>query len=168
MHANHNDTDRLSSYTESLGISPTTHVVLSVPNTPHVLSIIVLTTDLLRYDTQGVFSSPRALFAFRAFGHQNSSVLDGGLPRWEAEGLPLITTSRLTTADPVTSYPEPALDQRVLRSASPPLSQLFCALPLTKPAHQMLGYEDVVANAELDPSSSSAAELVLDARSAGR
>lgn len=30
---------------------------------------------------------------FRAFGHDNSSVLDGGLPAWEAQGLPLETVA---------------------------------------------------------------------------
>ena len=30
---------------------------------------------------------------FRAFGHNNSSVLNGGLPGWEAEGLPVETSA---------------------------------------------------------------------------
>lgn len=43
---------------EELGITPETHVVL--------------------YDTIGVFSSPRGLYTFKAFGHDRVSVLDGG------------------------------------------------------------------------------------------
>ncbi|KAH9947643.1 Rhodanese-like protein [Amylocystis lapponica] len=54
---------------ERLGISRNSHVVL--------------------YDTHGVFSSPRALFTFRAFGHRRSSILDGGLPAWRAHGGPV-------------------------------------------------------------------------------
>ena len=38
------------------------------------------------YDTIGVFSSPRGLYTFKAFGHDKVSVLDGGLPRWIHEG----------------------------------------------------------------------------------
>ncbi|ORX37307.1 Rhodanese-like domain-containing protein [Kockovaella imperatae] len=43
-------------------------------------------THVVIYDTLGIFSSPRGLFTFKAFGHENVSVLDGGLPRWIAEG----------------------------------------------------------------------------------
>ncbi|ORY25659.1 Rhodanese-like domain-containing protein [Naematelia encephala] len=38
------------------------------------------------YDTVGVFSSPRAVYTFKALGHDKVSALDGGLPRWIAEG----------------------------------------------------------------------------------
>nr|XP_018262265.1 thiosulfate/3-mercaptopyruvate sulfurtransferase [Kwoniella dejecticola CBS 10117]OBR84423.1 thiosulfate/3-mercaptopyruvate sulfurtransferase [Kwoniella dejecticola CBS 10117] len=41
---------------------------------------------VILYDTIGIFSSPRALYTFKAFGHENVSVLDGGLTRWIEEG----------------------------------------------------------------------------------
>jgi thiosulfate/3-mercaptopyruvate sulfurtransferase len=41
------------------------------------------------YDTLGLFSAPRAWWTFRAMGHQDVRVLDGGLPRWCAEAQPL-------------------------------------------------------------------------------
>jgi thiosulfate/3-mercaptopyruvate sulfurtransferase len=41
------------------------------------------------YDALGMFSSPRAWWTFRLFGAQNVSVLEGGLPKWKAEGRPL-------------------------------------------------------------------------------
>jgi thiosulfate/3-mercaptopyruvate sulfurtransferase len=41
------------------------------------------------YDGAGLFSSPRVWWTFRLFGAQNVFVLDGGLPRWKAEGQPL-------------------------------------------------------------------------------
>jgi len=41
------------------------------------------------YDGAGLFSSPRVWWTFRLFGAQNVFILDGGLPRWKAEGQPL-------------------------------------------------------------------------------
>ena len=38
------------------------------------------------YDTRGVASAARVWWTFRAFGHDKVFVLDGGLPRWRAEG----------------------------------------------------------------------------------
>lgn len=37
------------------------------------------------YDNQGVYSAPRAWLMFQAMGHENTYVLDGGLPEWLAE-----------------------------------------------------------------------------------
>lgn len=47
---------------------------------------------LVVYDGMGMFASPRAWWMFRAMGHRNVAVLDGGLPAWEAAGLPVQTT----------------------------------------------------------------------------
>ncbi|NWH09692.1 MAG: 3-mercaptopyruvate sulfurtransferase [Alphaproteobacteria bacterium] len=41
------------------------------------------------YDQLGLFSAPRAWWMFRAMGHADVVVLDGGLPKWIAEGRPL-------------------------------------------------------------------------------
>ena len=41
------------------------------------------------YDQQGLFSAARVWWTFRVFGHQDVAVLDGGLPKWTAEGHPL-------------------------------------------------------------------------------
>jgi thiosulfate/3-mercaptopyruvate sulfurtransferase len=41
------------------------------------------------YDTRGVVSAARVWWTFRAFGHDAVVVLDGGLPRWRAEGRPV-------------------------------------------------------------------------------
>ena len=38
------------------------------------------------YDGAGLFSAARVWWMFRAFGHDDVFVLDGGLPRWRAEG----------------------------------------------------------------------------------
>jgi len=41
------------------------------------------------YDAAGLFSAARVWWLFRLFGHERVSVLDGGLPKWKAEGRPL-------------------------------------------------------------------------------
>jgi thiosulfate/3-mercaptopyruvate sulfurtransferase len=41
------------------------------------------------YDAVGLSSAPRVWWTFRLFGHGKTFVLDGGLPRWRAEGRPL-------------------------------------------------------------------------------
>ncbi|KAH8120633.1 thiosulfate sulfurtransferase [Phellopilus nigrolimitatus] len=111
---------------ESFGIEPDTHVIL--------------------YDTHGVFSAPRALFMFRAFGHGKSSILDGGLPRWEAEGLPLdVESVSSTVSKKNATYPTPPLDAEVVKS-----------------------YEQVVSNAETEPIIDPTVALVVDARPNGR
>ncbi len=38
------------------------------------------------YDQTGLFSAARAWWMFRLFGHTDVAVLDGGLPKWLAEG----------------------------------------------------------------------------------
>jgi len=108
---------------ENLGIYPSSHVVI--------------------YDTHGVFSSPRALFMFRAFGHHRSSILDGGLPRWEAEGFPV--EKNLPVKAKTGQYPTPKFDAETVRS-----------------------YQQMVSNSRLNPSVDSSAEIVIDARSRGR
>ena len=42
---------------------------------------------VIAYDAMGVFSSPRAWWMFKVFGHQNVAILNGGLPKWTAAGL---------------------------------------------------------------------------------
>jgi thiosulfate/3-mercaptopyruvate sulfurtransferase len=41
------------------------------------------------YDTAGLSSAARAWWMLRLFGHDNASLLDGGMPKWKAEGRPL-------------------------------------------------------------------------------
>ncbi|KAJ4476746.1 Rhodanese-like domain-containing protein [Lentinula aciculospora] len=109
---------------EKFGIQPSTHVVL--------------------YDDHGVFSSPRALFMFRSLGHRNSSILNGGLPLWDAKSFE-VDANPPSLPPSKSRYSLPELDQNVIRS-----------------------YEQMVANSELNPSTSVEAELVLDARPTGR
>ena len=41
------------------------------------------------YDQRGIFSAARVWWTFRVFGHTDIAVLDGGLPKWLAEGRPV-------------------------------------------------------------------------------
>jgi thiosulfate/3-mercaptopyruvate sulfurtransferase len=41
------------------------------------------------YDTHGMMSAARVWWMFRAFGHRDVAVLDGGLPKWLKEGRPV-------------------------------------------------------------------------------
>ncbi|KAK2833736.1 hypothetical protein Q5P01_017625 [Channa striata] len=83
-----------SRYVGQLGIGNDTHVVV--------------------YDASkfGSFSAPRVWWMFRVFGHSGVSVLDGGMKKWLADGLPVTSES---------SKPEPrefkaALNQSWVKS----------------------------------------------------
>ena len=44
---------------------------------------------IIVYDTQGLFSAARVWWTFRAMGHQDVAVLNGGLRKWKMEGRPV-------------------------------------------------------------------------------
>jgi thiosulfate/3-mercaptopyruvate sulfurtransferase len=88
------------------------------------------------YDQKGLASAARGWWLTGLFGHDNSAVLDGGLPKWQREGRPT------ETGDPPS--PRPATYR-----------------PDYRPA-RLRGIGDMLANLK------SPAELVLDARAAGR
>jgi thiosulfate/3-mercaptopyruvate sulfurtransferase len=41
------------------------------------------------YDSTGLFSAPRVWWTFRVMGAKTVNILDGGLPKWKAEGRPI-------------------------------------------------------------------------------
>ncbi|MDE0810102.1 MAG: 3-mercaptopyruvate sulfurtransferase [Alphaproteobacteria bacterium] len=49
------------------------------------------------YDVYGMQSAARTWWMFRVFGHDNVSVLDGGLPKWEAEERRITAETKLRT-----------------------------------------------------------------------
>jgi thiosulfate/3-mercaptopyruvate sulfurtransferase len=44
---------------------------------------------LVVYDGTGLYSAPRVWWTFRAFGVRDVFILDGGFPKWKAEGRPI-------------------------------------------------------------------------------
>jgi len=57
------------------------------------------------YDAFGLSSAPRVWWTLRVFGHRDVAVLDGGLPKWLAEGRPV-------TAD-VPKFPPATFDAKL-------------------------------------------------------
>ncbi|WP_036828914.1 sulfurtransferase, partial [Photobacterium sanctipauli] len=88
------------------------------------------------YDSQGIFSAPRVWWMFRAMGHQQVAVLDGGLPAWEAKGY------ELQSGEPApidkgtfsaTLLPEWVIDADTLNSKlEAPQTQVFDARPAAR------------------------------------
>jgi len=88
-------------------------------------------------DSHGVFSSPRTAFTFFAFGHDRVSILDGGLPGWLAEGLPVEKGESSLYQPETVEYKASPLRPGMIRS-----------------------YDEMVANARM----ASRGQTVLDAR----
>jgi thiosulfate/3-mercaptopyruvate sulfurtransferase len=72
------------------------------------------------YDQPGSCAAPRVWWTFRAFGHHDVAVLDGGLVAWEAAGLPVTDQP----ARPRTASFTARLDRSLVRSAADVLSSL--------------------------------------------
>jgi thiosulfate/3-mercaptopyruvate sulfurtransferase len=88
------------------------------------------------YDQKGLASAARGWWMMGLFGHDRAAVLDGGLPKWRAEG------RAVEAGDPA---PAPAAEFRPDYRAT-----------------RLRGVGDILGNV------ASGAELVLDARAAGR
>nr|KAJ3404879.1 hypothetical protein HK105_003841 [Polyrhizophydium stewartii] len=108
-----------------LGVSPDDHVVV--------------------YDSVGMHSAPRAWWVFKYFGHDRVSVLDGGLPKWIREGLPIDEGSK--TEPYATTYParEPRKDMVIgLRELGLSISDFSSAEPLfildARPVNRFSGW----------------------------
>jgi thiosulfate/3-mercaptopyruvate sulfurtransferase len=61
------------------------------------------------YDANGLSSAGRAWWLLRLFGHDNVALLDGGLPKWKAEGRPLETAASAIPPRTFTARFDPAL-----------------------------------------------------------
>ncbi len=57
------------------------------------------THEIIIYDSVGLFSAPRVWWTFKAMGASKVRILEGGLPAWEAAGLPI--SSEPPKPDPV-------------------------------------------------------------------
>ena len=65
------------------------------------------------YDGIGLQSAARVWWEFRAFGHDNVALLNGGLPKWTAEGRALETATPSPTAATYAATLNPALVRSV-------------------------------------------------------
>jgi thiosulfate/3-mercaptopyruvate sulfurtransferase len=68
------------------------------------------------YDSAGLSSAGRAWWMLRLFGHHDVALLDGGLPKWKAEGRPVDTVAPHPPRRRFTARFDPALvrDKRAL------------------------------------------------------
>jgi thiosulfate/3-mercaptopyruvate sulfurtransferase len=71
------------------------------------------------YDSHGLFSAPRVWWTFRAMGHAQTFVLDGGLPTWIGEGRALESGWRTPEHGDFKARPDSALvrDLEAVRAA---------------------------------------------------
>jgi thiosulfate/3-mercaptopyruvate sulfurtransferase len=60
------------------------------------------------YDTIGIYTSPRVWWMFKAMGHNNIAVLDGGLPEWLNNGFSTeeVKSPRISIGDFTANYDE--------------------------------------------------------------
>jgi thiosulfate/3-mercaptopyruvate sulfurtransferase len=72
------------------------------------------------YDSYGLQGAARAWWMFRAFGHERVAALDGGLPKWIAEGRPLEQGAAVPTPRTFT----PRFDRAVVRDRAQMVSNL--------------------------------------------
>ncbi|HEY1858282.1 3-mercaptopyruvate sulfurtransferase [Acidocella sp.] len=118
--------------------SPLPHMLPTAQNfAAAVAALGVSSTDhVVVYDQRGLFSAARLWWMFRVFGHDNVSVLDGGLPGWIEAGGAVESGA-----------PAPAI-----------------------PGHFVAGFRPELVRSldQMKANLQNHAELVLDARAAGR
>ena len=70
------------------------------------------------YDTVGLSSAGRAWWMLRLYGHDNVALLDGGLPKWKAEGRPLDTAPPVIPSRRFAAHfrPELVRDKEAIRA----------------------------------------------------
>ena len=89
------DLDAVSDHT-----SPLPHMLPSPEDFASAMGALGVSNDMrvVVYDGAGLFSAPRLWWMLRTFGHDKVAILDGGLPKWTAEGRPLDTGEAQPTA----------------------------------------------------------------------
>jgi thiosulfate/3-mercaptopyruvate sulfurtransferase len=71
--------------------NPLPHMLPSAPEFARAVGELGIadTDTIVVYDGAGLGGAPRVWWTFRIFGAGNVFILDGGLPKWKAEGRPL-------------------------------------------------------------------------------
>ncbi len=70
-------------------------------------------TNVVVYDGMGLFTSARPWWMLRAFGHDKVAILDGGLPKWIAEGQPVTDRPAPHRAASFKASPRPEMVRNV-------------------------------------------------------
>lgn len=70
-------------------------------------------SSIVVYDAQGIFSAPRVWWTLRTMGFGKVFVLDGGLPKWRAEGRPLESAAPAPRPASVQPMFEPGLVRHI-------------------------------------------------------
>jgi thiosulfate/3-mercaptopyruvate sulfurtransferase len=66
-------------------------------------------TNVIVYDGMGLFTAARPWWMLRAFGHDKVAILDGGLPKWIAEGRPVTNRAVPRRTASFTASPRPEM-----------------------------------------------------------
>jgi len=97
------------------------HMLPSPEEFAHAVGALGVSTDdrIMVYDEKGLFSAARVWWTFRAMGHKEVAVLDGGLPRWLAEGHAVTAETPAPKQAVYTPRPQVALvaDAKAVRDA---------------------------------------------------
>src|ERR1700720_823505 len=82
--------------------SPLPHMLPAADQFGHAVGALGIADQdtIVVYDGAGMFASPRVWWTFRVFGAERVYILEGGLPRWKAQGRPVepgpVTRARRT------------------------------------------------------------------------
>jgi thiosulfate/3-mercaptopyruvate sulfurtransferase len=70
--------------------SPLPHMMPSPEQFAHQVGKLGISEDMtiVVYDGAGLFAAPRVWWMLRVFGAKDARILDGGFPKWKAEGRP--------------------------------------------------------------------------------
>ena len=79
-------------------LSPLPHMLATASDFQHRARFLGIDKEstIICYDNQGIYSSPRAWWMFKAMGHEKVAVLNGGLPEWLEKGYPVEKKPRST------------------------------------------------------------------------
>lgn len=120
------------------------------------------------YDSQGVRTSPRVWWMFRVFGHDDVTVLDGGLPKWEAENRPVADGAESPTAQTFTARFRPELVrsfEQVASAVDSGVEQIVDARPAGRFAGTDAEPRPGIPSGHMPGASSMPVETVVDAAS---
>lgn len=94
---------------------------------------------VVAYDVPGSMAAPRVWWTFRAFGHRDVGVLDGGLGKWQAEG-------RLLSNRPVSDQSTPPRPARYTAGFRPELVRSIDDILATVNGRHSGAQEQIVDN----------------------